>query len=478
MRDQHHWLRRWIAEIVVLTLLLAAGLTYRFDLVDRILGPAADPRTDPAAVAAPEGLALPPTRTAQQVAGTSTPGRVDARAVAAKLRPMLERETLGRHFAVLVTDLATGAEVFRAGAPRVTPASTAKLLTSVAVLEALGPMARFRTSVRFDPARGRLVLVGGGDPLLGSSPKAGNGSYPARADLETLARRTVRQLRSQGVKRAQLAYDDSYFTGPGINPRWPASYVPEDVVPPIGALWVEEGRAGSYGFVADPAQTAGEAFADALRAAGLKLRGSVARASGPATGTEIAYVSSAPLGEIVERTLALSDNEAAEVLARHVGLAERQVGSFEAGAAAVLDVVRRLGVPTTGDLLYDGSGLSRENLLAPKTLTGVLRVASSPEHPGLRAVITGLPVAGFTGSLRARFDKGPAAARGRVSAKTGTLTGVHGLAGVARDVSGGEMAFVVIADRVAVPKTLDARLLIDQIAAALGACRCGVGSSP
>ena len=478
MRDQHHWSLRWAAEILVVLLLLVAGLTYRFDLADRLLGPTADPRTDPAAVAAPEGLVLPPARTAPIVAKTGTPGQIDAQAVAAKLRPMLRRDPLGGHYSVLVSDLATGAPVFRAGARRVTPASTAKLLTSVAVLESLGPMARFRTSVRFDPARGRLVLVGGGDPLLGSSPRAGNGSYPERADLETLARQTVRQLRSQGVKRAKLVYDDTYFSGPAVNPHWPGSYVPEDVVPPIGALWVEEGRAGSYGFVADPAQTAGDAFADALRAAGLKVQGAVARASGPAIGTELTYVSSAPLGEIVERTLALSDNEAAEVLARHVGLAQRQEGSFEAGSAAVLDVVAQLGVPTAGDRLYDGSGLSREDLLTPETLAGVLRVASSAEHPELRSAITGLPVAGFTGSLRARFDSGPAAALGRVRAKTGTLTGVHGLAGVARDVSGGEMVFVVIADRVAVPKTLEARLLIDQIAAALGACRCGVGSSP
>ena len=85
----------------------------------------------------------------------------------------------------------------------------------------------------------------------------------------------------------------------------------------------------------------------------------------------MASVSSAPLGEIVERTLAVSDNQAAEVLARHVGLAERQEGSFEAGAAAVLEVLRRLGVPVAGDRLYDGSGLSRQDVLAHR-------------HPGRR----------------------------------------------------------------------------------------------
>jgi D-alanyl-D-alanine carboxypeptidase/D-alanyl-D-alanine-endopeptidase (penicillin-binding protein 4) len=161
-----------------------------------------------------------------------------------------------------------------------------------------------------------------------------------------------------------------------------------------------------------------------------------------------------------------------------VGLAERQEGSFEAGTAAVLDVVGRLGVPVAGDRLYDGSGLSRRNLLRADTLTGVLSLAESPEHPELRQVLTGLPVAGFTGSLQYRFDDGPAAARGRVRAKTGTLTGVHGLAGVADDRSGARMAFVVVADRVPVPKTLEARLLVDRIAGALGACTCGVGSRP
>jgi D-alanyl-D-alanine carboxypeptidase/D-alanyl-D-alanine-endopeptidase (penicillin-binding protein 4) len=218
-------------------------------------------------------------------------------------------------------------------------------------------------------------------------------------------------------------------------------------------------------------------FGAALRRAGLKVGPRVVRAAAPEGAADVASVSSAPLGEIVERTLAVSDNQAAEVLARHVGLAERQEGSFVAGAAAVLDVVRRLGVPATGDQLYDGSGLSRSDRLSTDSLVGVLRLAASPEHPELRQVFTGLPVAGFTGSLQYRFDKGPSLARGRVRAKTGTLTGVHGLAGVADEVSGSRMAFVVVADGVAPSKDYRAQVLIDRIAGALGACTCGVGSA-
>jgi D-alanyl-D-alanine carboxypeptidase/D-alanyl-D-alanine-endopeptidase (penicillin-binding protein 4) len=63
-----------------------------------------------------------------------------------------------------------------------------------------------------------------------------------------------------------------------------------------------------------------------------------------------------------------------------------------------------------------------------------------------------------------------------VQAKTGTLTGVHGLAGVATDLDGNVMGFVAIADKVPAAQQLYARLTIDKVAAALGACRCGTGT--
>jgi D-alanyl-D-alanine carboxypeptidase/D-alanyl-D-alanine-endopeptidase (penicillin-binding protein 4) len=245
------------------------------------------------------------------------------------------------------------------------------------------------------------------------------------------------------------------------------------VVPPITALWVDEGKGPDDRYVADPSAAAAGAFARALEAHGIVVRGTPRHAVSAGTDAEIAAVESAPLGQIVERTLAVSDNNAAEVLAHHVGIAVRQDGSFAGGAAAVLEVLQKLGVDTTGASLYDGSGLSRRDRLTADTLLGVLRIAASADHPELRAVVTGLPVAGFTGSLQWRFDDAPAAARGRVRAKTGTLTGVSGLAGVVTDLDGDRMAFVAIADKVARPQTLAARKALDAIAAALAACHCG-----
>ena len=135
-------------------------------------------------------------------------------------------------------------------------------------------------------------------------------------------------------------------------------------------------------------------------------------------------------------------------------------------------VLRALGVSTAGALVHDGSGLSRDDRLSPATLLSVIRTAESPHHPDLRPAIANLPVAGFTGSLRSRFDKGSSFALGTVRAKTGTLTGVHGLAGTVTSRDGAVMVFVAVADRVKPVNTLDAQLRIDQVAGALGGCRC------
>jgi D-alanyl-D-alanine carboxypeptidase/D-alanyl-D-alanine-endopeptidase (penicillin-binding protein 4) len=83
-----------------------------------------------------------------------------------------------------------------------------------------------------------------------------------------------------------------------------------------------------------------------------------------------------------------------------------------------------------------------------------------------------MPVAGFTGSLTYRFAEGPPVARGLVRAKTGTLTGVHALAGIAVGRDGVPMAFVLGADRSPPDARYDAQEALDRAAAALAACRC------
>jgi D-alanyl-D-alanine carboxypeptidase/D-alanyl-D-alanine-endopeptidase (penicillin-binding protein 4) len=459
----------WLPEILVVVLVGSAAANLAFDLDARWFGLDHHSAT-PAQVPPPVGLDLAAGTPAPPVAGSSPGGAIDPAAVRAAVAPYVGDPALGRHVDIAVSALGSGQVVYRSGAGAVTPASTTKLLTTAAALSVLGPDTRFRTVVRQDGDR--VVLVGGGDPFLASSRAAAKGLYPVRATLDDLAARTAAALAKQGTPRVRLSYDDTLFTGPKVNPAWPATYLPEDVVPPITALWADEGRDAAGHYVADPSRAAATVFAAALVAHGVTVAGPVRPGVGAATGAEIAAVQSAPLGQIVEHTLAVSDNNAAEVIAHQVGLSVNHDASFSGGVAAVMQVLQRLGVPVTGSTVYDGSGLSRHNRLTAETLLGVLRIASSPDHPELRAVVTGLPVAGFTGSLQWRFDDAPAAARGRVRAKTGTLTGVSGLAGVITDVDGNRMAFVAIADKVARPQTVAARHDLDLIAGALGACHC------
>jgi serine-type D-Ala-D-Ala carboxypeptidase/endopeptidase (penicillin-binding protein 4) len=143
----------------------------------------------------------------------------------------------------------------------------------------------------------------------------------------------------------------------------------------------------------------------------------------------------------------------------------------------VLATLTKLKVPTAGLRLYDGSGLSREDLITPAALTGVLRAAAA--DPRLSGVLEGLPVAGFTGSLVERFeDPASVPGLGIVRAKTGTLTGVHSLAGTVTDLDGTVMTMVLMADRVTPARTLAARQALDDAAAALAGCHCSTGSAP
>ena len=112
----------------------------------------------------------------------------------------------------------------------------------------------------------------------------------------------------------------------------------------------------------------------------------------------------------------------------------------------------------------------------PRTSAGadlIVTIASTGASE-LRALVDGMPVAGFSGSLTSRFAERGQEGLGRVRAKTGTLTGAHALAGLVTGADGVPMVFVLAADRVAPDKSLEARAALDEAAAALAACDCGV----
>ena len=465
----------WLPILLVLAILAAGLAAYRFEWGQRYLPwLAADPVSEPEQVLPPAGLDLPSWTEPDEPAALGPSGRVATDRVAAALAADLADPDLGRHVVGAVSSLAPGPDTWTTGDGRYLPASTTKLLTLGAALQALGPERTFTTRVVRGDAPREVVLVGGGDPLLASKPLSvaeAATTYPARADVATLALEAAEALGGRG--RVRVRYDDSLFTGPTDNPAWRRDYVPDDIVSPITALMVDGGVApDGLSRSDDPSLAAATAFADALAAAGLRVAGEPQRVVVRPGADELAAVESAPVAELAERILDVSDNEGAEVMAHHVGLATSGTGSFEAGAAGVLQTLRGLGIGAPDDEVYDGSGLSRRNRVATSTVLALLQHAAGPGGEAMRSLVTGLPVAGFTGSLTYRFADAPAVARGLVRAKTGTLTGVHALAGIAVGRDGAPMAFVLAADKVKADEKVDAQAALDRAAASLAACRC------
>ncbi len=379
------------------------------------------------------------------------------------LDPLLHDSALGARRSAVVVDVATGRRLYgQAAGDALTPASTTKIATAVAALSALGPDHRFTTRAALEPGSGELVLVGGGDPTL-TARKDAHGW----ASLRTLADATAAALKRRGLSKVTLSYDTSLYAGPDLHPIG----VNENLAP-VTALMADEARtdastSGPAPRVADPAAEAARAFGGFLQDHGIR-----ASAPGPVKATgraeTLASVSSPPLSDVVERMLTNSDNDIAEALARQTAAATGGRPDFDGGARAIAARLKALGLPLDGAAFHDGSGLDRSDRLTADLLTALLREAADPARPELRPVLTGLPVAGFTGTLADRYTSDGAA--GIVRAKTGTLTGVNTLAGTAVDRDGHLLAFAFMTEGTADPQA--AQSALDRTAAALSACGC------
>lgn len=382
---------------------------------------------------------------------TKAPGKPDQAALEQVMREMVGDKRLGKRLKAAIAPL-EGAPLVTYGSGAATPASVTKVLTSVAVLEAYGPERRFETSTTLQGST--VTLVGGGDASLSTS------------DLDDLAAETARKLGT--TKSVTLAYDDTLFSGPTSSPTWRRTYLGEEVGG-ITALLVDHGGSQSTGYSRDPSMQAAEQFKKALVKNGIKVNGKPAR--GTKAGTQLAVSQGDTLREIVEYTLQHSDNQLAEVLARQVGLAAG-APTFDGSTAAITATLKDLDIDTTGLVLRDGSGLSRQNRIPPTLLVSTLQTAASPSRPELAPAMTGLPVAGWVGSLSRRFNFDAEAGRGRVRAKTGTLAGVSGLSGIAIDARGTPFVVVLMADGFKPEQTLDVRDALDDAITAVATCRC------
>jgi len=228
--------------------------------------------------------------------------------------------------------------------------------------------------------------------------------------------------------------------------------------------------------IAHPSQLIGDLFRQALQDAGIAVRGGVevhdvTRLEAAKAGLTPPQVSSRlvlaehdsqPLREIVKATNKESRNFYAEMLLRALAREVKHRGGLEDGLEVLSEFAQQVGADQGETVFADGSGLSRDDLVAPDTFVKLLLHMAS--GPAFDVFLDTLPVAGVDGTLAGRF-KGTRLT-GRIHAKTGTLEQVNALSGYMDLPSGKRLAFSIIGNSHPL-KEKEGAATLDQIALAV-----------
>ena len=209
----------------------------------------------------------------------------------------------------------------------------------------------------------------------------------------------------------------------------------------------------------DPALFAGKYLHAALRQRGVVVEGQVrAQHAHPAEFEDLKTIGEPPIpAEIPSRRVLashqslplvedlkvvnkISQNLHAEILLRTVARERRGIGSVAAAMEELKEFLNQAGVPKDEYLFFDGSGLSRRNLVTPSAVVALLQHMDRGRFRDTWLDL--LPVAGVDGTLKRRLRNTPAT--GRVLAKTGMLGHVTVLAGYATTQSGARLAFSIM----------------------------------
>ncbi|MBZ5630265.1 MAG: D-alanyl-D-alanine carboxypeptidase/D-alanyl-D-alanine-endopeptidase [Acidobacteriia bacterium] len=177
------------------------------------------------------------------------------------------------------------------------------------------------------------------------------------------------------------------------------------------------------------------------------------------TGLVLADYQSQPLMNDLLVINKVSQNLHAELLLRLLGREKGTAGTIEAGSEVVRGFLSQADIRSDEYVFYDGSGMSRQNLVTPHAVVKLL--VYDHKQPWGRQLENTLPVAGVDGSLAERFKGAPA--QGRIHAKTGSLRNVNALSGYATTLSGERIALSIMVNN----HNLSSRVAlqtIDQIA--------------
>ncbi|WHF52634.1 D-alanyl-D-alanine carboxypeptidase/D-alanyl-D-alanine-endopeptidase [Chryseobacterium gotjawalense] len=361
------------------------------------------------------------------------------------------------------------------------PASTTKLLTTETAMNLLGENFKWITQLEYSGEiedgvlKGNLYIVGSGDPSLGTN-KAGAGSYSQiisefisaakekgikKINGDIIIQTGVFKLnKSQSLPENIVWLENgNYYLPVGttreINPQNEKLIAKKSnpfsenknyyyISPYIGQMVYADKFDGGY--LTTKLPDAPAYLANSLRAAmlksGLPVVGKVVTKStdpNPEKREVITTYQSPSLAEIIMYTNQHSDNALAEATLRMVGFQKLGDQTLEAGRIVVNNHLKSVGFETDGLNYFDGSGLSRANVVTP--ISQVKFLANLMNEKYYKTFHETLPVGGQTGTLKRMFNT---TGNGQVFAKTGTLNKVKTLAGYMKTNSGKTLVFSLL----------------------------------
>ena len=161
----------------------------------------------------------------------------------------------------------------------------------------------------------------------------------------------------------------------------------------------------------------------------------------------LASYESKPLLQDVRVINKVSQNLHAEILLRLLGRERGNAGTIEGGLEVLRGFLAQAGIANEQYVFYDGSGLSRQNLVTPHAIVELLRYcAAQPWGADYKSTF---PVAGVDGSLTERLTSPHL--KTRIMAKTGSLGGVKALSGYATTDSGQVVVFSILSNNFNLP---------------------------
>ena len=161
----------------------------------------------------------------------------------------------------------------------------------------------------------------------------------------------------------------------------------------------------------------------------------------------LASYESKPMVDDVRVVNKVSQNLHAEILLRLLGRERGTAGTIEGGLEVLRGFLTQAGIANDQYVFYDGSGLSRQNLVSPHAIVQLLRYASvQPWGPAFKST---LPISGIDGSLSDRLSA--PRLQNRVFGKTGSLGGVKALSGYAATDSGETVLFSILSNNSNLP---------------------------